>query len=320
MAKGRKDARTYTRPEVERMSSYHGGDFETLTFYNSDRKIKLNRNYTVSNENPDGIKKFFKAGSHVKAYGLEVETVGEPITLGRTVYTNLLDLIFNKAGFDGDFFKIETDATVDGECITQTFSRAWMRNNYKCFKAMYELFEVFKITTDDERCGLHVNVDLSNFGNDFETQTENARKLGYVIQKHYNLMKIAFNRTGSTRWCGRMSTTRDYWENTPLDYFPSGHENSYNMSHIRENRIEIRLVGGQKNYPCFRNTMETVFFLIDRVCKLSWKDLDDVQKLFKGCNAHVFTRLSENCFNAGVISATDINAIRETAKLDERWL
>lgn len=319
MAKGRKDARDYTRPEVERMSGYHGGDFESLTFYNSDRKIKLNSNYTVSEANPEGIKKLFKAGSHVKAFGLEVETVGEPIQFGTTFYTNILDLIFTKAGFDGDFFKIESDATVNGECITQTFSRAWLRNNYKCFKAMYELFDIFKITTDDSRCGMHVNVDLSNFGIDFDTQTENARKLGYVINKHYNLFKIAFNRTGSTNWCGRMSTTKEFWKETPLDSFSSSHGNCYNMSHIRANRIEIRLVGGQKNYPCFRNTMETVFHIIDRVCKLSWNDLDNVQKLFKGCNAHVFSRLSENCANAGVISAEDVNAIRETVK-EERWL
>lgn len=319
MAKGRKDARNYERPEVSRMSGYHGGDFRTLNFYNSDRKIKLNRNYTVSAENPEGIKKLFKVGSNVKAFGLEVETVGEPITFGTTFYTNILDLIFNKAGFDDDFFKIESDATVNGECITQTFSRAWLRNNYKCFKAMYELFDIFKITTNSPSCGMHVNLDLSNLGLDFDTQVENARKLGYVINKHYNLMKIAFYRPGSTQWCGRMNTTKEYWQNTPLESFSSSHGNCYNMSHIRQNRIEIRLVGGQKNYPCFRNTMETVFCLIDRVCKLSWKDLDDVSKLFKGCNVHVFSRLSENCVESGVISREDIEKIRPTIK-DERWL
>ena len=65
--------------------------------------------------------------------------------------------------------------------------------------------------------------------------------------------------------------------------------------------------------------METVFHLIDRVNKLSWRDLDDVEKLFTGCNNYVFDRLSSNCLNAGVITSDIVNAIRPTVK-QERFL
>ena len=317
----RRDAMDYQRPQVSRMSSYHGGDFRTLTAFNSDRKIKLADDYTVSAENTESAKKICKVGSRLKLIGLEVETVGEPIRLGSTAYTNLLDLIFSKSGFDDDFFKIEADCTVNGECITQTFTKGWLRNNYKSWKAMYELFEVFKITTADQRCGMHVNLDLRNFGDDFETQCENVRKLGYVINKHYDLFRVAFNRTGTTTWCPRMNTTMDYWKNTDFDYIPTSHDRCcINVGHIRQNRIEIRLVGGQTNYPCFRNTMETVLFLVDRICKLSWKNLDDIVTIFSGCNRYVLDRLSTNCLNARVITSENVEKIRAKANMTERFL
>ena len=118
----RKNANQYERPEIREMVRYHRGNFERLVFFNSDRKINLNGDYTVSANNKPSTLTIVKAGQHLKGFGLEIETVGQPITLGETVYCNLLDLIFSKAGFDDDFFKIEEDCTVDGECITQVFA------------------------------------------------------------------------------------------------------------------------------------------------------------------------------------------------------
>lgn len=312
----RKESLSYERPEIERMESYHGGSFEQLTLYNSDRKVALNPDYTVSSNNTASTLKIMKAGTHGNAFGLELETVGDNVfRAGSTVYTNLVKLIFDKAGFDGDFFKYESDCTVHVECITQTFTKAWLRNNYKCFKAMYEMFETFGITTNDERCGMHVNIDLANFGSTYEAQIENVRKLGYIINKHYSLFKVAFNRTGTTRWCPQMNTSKEYWKTNAIIYFPTDHSSCcINLGHVRQSRIEIRLVGGQKNFPCFRNTMETVFHLINAVKKLSWNDCDDLVKIFSGCNNYVFDRLSTNCYQAGTINNADLEKIRPTVE------
>lgn len=320
MAKGRKDARTNINPEIATLPCYHGSRFEKLYFYNSDRKILLNDDHTVSEENPDGIKKLVKPGTHPKEFGIELEHVSAFLSGNIPVYINLMDLIFTKCNFDADFWRSEEDGTVDVESITQTFSKAWLRNNYKSIKAMYQMFEEFGITTNSERCGMHVNINLANFGNDYETAIENARKLGYVVNKHYDLMKIAFNRTSSrTTFCARMNCDKEYWKTNPIENFYNDHHCSFNLGHARKWRVELRLVGGQKNYACFRNTMETVFHLIDRVCKLKWDDLDDVTKLFSGCNSHVFDRLSTNCLDAGVISYGVVSEIRNTVK-PERWL
>lgn len=317
----RRDAMNYEAPQVERMSGYHRGGFQRLVVFNSDRKINLDSDYSVSDDNSESTKKIVKVGSHMKVIGLEMETVS-PMTrhIGETVLTNIVKLAISKAGFDDDFFKLESDCTVDLEAITQTFTKGWLRNNYKLFKALYDLFSELNVTTDSERCGMHVNLDLAWFGNDSMTQIENVRKLGYLINKNYDLFKVAFNRIGDTGWCPRMNSTKEYWKNNPLNSFPVDHSSCcVNMGHIRQNRVEIRLVGGQRNYACFRNTMETVLQIVPRVCKLSWDELDDLYKVFKGCNRHVFDRLASNCFNAGVIDSALIEKIRPTVT-DERFL
>lgn len=313
----RKDATNYTNPTIHKISGYHWGSFESLKVYNSDRIILLNDDYTVSNLNPKSIESICKIGSRLAMIGLELEVVSalENVDSDRTVLTNVLKMVFEKSGFDKDFFKTETDCTVSAENITQTFTKSWMRNNYKCWKAMYECFSQLQITTNSERCGMHVNLDLMNFGSNKDDQIENVRKLGYMINKHYDLFKIAFNRNGSTHWCPRMNHTMEYWKETSINHFPISHDECcINMGHIHQNRIEIRLVGGQKDFACFRNTMETVFHIIDRVKKLSWNDLDDLTKIFKGCNEKVYDRLKTNCLRANVIDSETLEKIRPTVK------
>ena len=318
----RRESTIYNAPEVKRLAGYHGGTFESLKAFNSDRVINLDRNYTVSERNTASTKKIAKVGSHLNLFGIELETISPLCKPGHNtpesdfvLIANILGLAMDKAGFPDDFWKYEKDCTVSAECVSQTFTKAWMRNNYKVFKAMYEMFPNLKVTTNDPRCGMHVNIDLTNLGGTREEQIDNARKLGYFINKHYDLCKVAVNRLGDNTWCPPMRSDRDYWKETPLYGFNTSHSGCcVNMGHVDEGRIEIRLVGGQKNYPCFRNTMETVFFMVDRVKKISWKDLDNVGKFFEGCNRHVWDRLKTNCKEAGVISDADLERIAPTVK------
>ena len=165
-------------------------------------------------------------------------------------------------------------------------------------------------------CGMHVNIDLANFGQDRETQLECARKLYYVINKHYSFFKVAFNRyTRSTTYCGQCRDRQriKMADESYLYSMPDDHYQCMNYSHIRTGRLEIRLVGGQKNFATFRNTMETIFHLLSAVQKLSWSDLDDLSKVFKGCNSYVFDRLTK-CRNEMVMTDDDIEKIRPTVK------
>lgn len=305
--------RNNARPEIARVQNYHENSnwsdveayafqgYDTNKYFTSDRYIKLDENFN----RPDG-----KA---LKGYGLEIETECNSIT-SSTVYANLLQKMIFKVFPDG-LFKLQHDGSLGGrtsaECITQVMTKEFIRNNYRNFKTMWnDYFKAFEITTQNRSCGMHVNISVGCFGTTQKVQDECARKIYYLINRHYDFFKVALNRINDTQYCQKM----DYSvaRTMDLDNMSRSHGNALNYSHIRAGRIEIRLVGGQKDYACFRNTMETIFFLVDRVKSLSWDDLDNLGIVFKGCNSYVFDRISTNCKRALVISDSDIEKIRET--------
>lgn len=288
-------------------TNYAFQGFGKNLYFTSDRSIECDANFNRIDGKPN------------KGYGLEVETNFVLSTYRNAQAQNILSNIMQTAVFPlfpEHLFKQQQDCTITGtECITQVMTKEFIRNHYKDFKTMWnEAFPMFGISTATG-VGMHVNISVGLFGTTLKAQEENVRKLYYIINRHYDLFKVAFNRTGSTEWCGRMDYSHAKTMN--VHAMSSSHSNCFNGSHFDEGRIEIRLVGGQKNYACFRNTMEVVFHLVGRVKELKWSNLDDVTAIFKGCNQYVFNRLKTNCFTAGTIEQAQLDAIRETVVTEE---
>lgn len=305
------------RADIKHLACYHGSHFDSLKFFNSDRIVLLTDDYRVSANNTPSTLNIVKVGSSVGGFGLEVETSCSNVCSNDT-YTNLLAMVFDKL-FPSDLFRMERDGSLNGrstaECVTQVMSKSFIRNHYKDFKTMWdEYFVAFGITTENNSCGMHVNLSTSLFGDDVEKQEICCRKLGYIINSNYDFFKVAFNRVNTTHWCPKMDSRKSYWQNERLHYFPTSHDECcVNFAHFERGRFEIRLVGGQKNFACFRNTMETVFHLVDVVKKISWDDCTDLSKVFKGCNSYVFDRLTK-CQRLGVMTSADVEKIRPTIK------
>ena len=271
-------------------------------FFVSDRAKELDENFVPLDSNVI-----------LKGYGLEIETnfVYGDHAMCANIVKYALSPIFPK-----HLFKTQADCTITGcEIITQVMSKEFIRNNYRNFKQMWEeIFPAFGITTQNDDCGMHVNVSLALLGTTPESQEENVRKLYYFINKNYNLCKVLFNRVNSTEYCRQMP-----YENAKtmdVHNMPSSHGNCFNGSHFDAGRIEIRLVGGQKNFACFRNTLETIFHLVNAIKGLKWKDLDDMTKVFAGCNNYVFDRLTR-ARNEGRLTSADIEKIESTVKAVE---
>lgn len=305
------------RVELARIQGYHeGGSYGTQSYafvgfksnklFTSDRTIALDEHFN----RPDGLP--------LDGYGLEIETECTAIDSEKALAQVFDKIIFPL--FPADLFKMQHDGSLQGkssaECITQVMKKSFIRNHYKDFKTMWnEWFPAFHIRTDSYAtgcsCGMHVNISNSLFGKTVEKQTEAIRKLYYIINKHYNLFcKALYRNPAKTHWCGQM----DYSNAKTLNLYaqPNDHGLCMNLSHFGAGRIEIRLVGGQKDFWCFRNTMETIFHLVDKVKTISWKDCDDVVKIFSGCNQYVMKRL-DDCG----LSAHDYVAIKETVKTEE---
>lgn len=292
----RADSRNATRVNISSVHGYHEGGygesyafagFESNKYFASDRPILLNENFL----RPDG--------ASLKGFGLEIETECWGIRNWRALADILMKVVFTV--FPHDLFKLQHDSSLGVcdsnndealgvECITQVMTKAFIRNHYKDFYAMYDrYFDEFDFSCSRSgNCGMHVNVSNAVFGDTEEKQIEAIRKLHYFINKNYNFACKLFKRNPDrTYYCEQMY----YADARAMGIRGGSHGTCMNYSHFRSGRIEIRLVGGQPDYNAFRNTMECIFFLCDRVRKISWEDLDDMVKVFDGCNQYVAKRL-----------------------------
>lgn len=313
----RKDAKTAKVATISRVEGYHAGaygeeyafaGFQSNKYFTSDRFIPLNATFTRTDGKP------------LKGFGLEIETECSGIHNTQVLAEVLNKIIFTH--FPADLFKLQRDGSLRGdssaECITQIMTKEFIRNNYAAFKLMYNTyFPAFHITCGDN-CGMHVNISRGYFGRTDKAQTEAVRKLYYIVNRHFNFCCALFHRNPNrTNYCARMRYDLDYCKGLDLANQGCSHGISFNLGHWNSGRIEIRLVGGQKDYPCFRNTMESVFHLCDAVKTLSWADCDDLSKIFAGCNQYVYDRLKSYCRQAGTITDDQLAAIRPTVKRAE---
>ena len=315
----RKDARNQIERECARIQGYHEGGtwddeqqyafmgYTENRYFTSDRFIKLNEQF----EREDG--------KPLKGYGLEIEIECFDICNQKALAEVLDKIIF--AEFPPHLFKMQRDGSLAGdssaECITQPMSKEFIRNNYRNFKLMYNhyfpIFNISAVETGD--CGMHVNISNANFGRDEKTQEMAIRKLYYIVNKHFNLMCSLLNRDKrNTCYCGKMDC--DVAKTMDIHNVDSNHYICFNLGHYDAGRIELRLVGGQKDFGCFRNTMESIFHLVEASKTLDWKELDDVVKIFKGCNSYVFDRLETLVYRNGDITTEQLDSIKATVKTE----
>lgn len=307
MRKGTKTARVVSIAEVER---YHHSTHEKHLIFSSDRPIEATEDYRNA-----------ETGKLMPTFGTEWETQNWGIK-DQTIYANLLrDVVFKD--FHYDLWRIEDDGSLRNgsdswaECITQAMTKAYIRNHYRDFKAMWERAKRFGIDCEKTlECGQHIHISCACFGRDEKTITESVRKFLYIINRHYDLMLPLLHRDERRKcYCGKMAryTTKEACKNADLNRFYDDHNVCVNMGHY-PNNVELRLVGGQKDYPCFRNTWECVFWLVDVSKSISWKDCDDVVKVFSGCNSYVFNRLCTYVKAKGQITESQLEAIKPTVE------
>lgn len=314
----RKEARKQQEVRTARVQGYHENNtwdddeayafqgFSGNYYFNSDRKIKLDDNFRRADGQP------------LQGYGLEIETQCTGVSNVRVLAEILSNVVLPKFKFGMDMWKLQRDGSLGGdssaEIISQVMTESRIRNDYQAYKTMFdEYFPALGISADSytTSCGMHVNVSNALFGKTESEQIEAIKKLYYIVNRNYTVFcKLFYRCPARTRWCGRM----DYSDvrNMNIRHASSSHGNCMNLSHFSAGRIEIRLVGGQKNYYCFRNTMECVFHIVKRVRTISWADCDDLVKIFKGCNQYVMKRLPD----CGLDSDT-LEAIRATVKPED---
>ena len=176
-----------------------------------------------------------------------------------------------------------------------------MRNHYPEFKCMFDYFNALGFSASRTgNCGMHVNISVGAFGASAVAQEAAVRKLYYIINRHYDLFcALLKRRADRTGYCGRMNYSNA--KTMDLHGFGADHSVCFNLGHYDTGRIEIRLVGGQKNFAQFRNTMEVIFHIVNAVKTLTWTDCDKPELIFMACNSHVLDRIKD-AYSDGLIS------------------
>jgi hypothetical protein len=244
------------------------------------------------------------AAAKNKGYGLEIEMTSH-INSGSALAVILDRVVFPT--FPAGLFKMQRDGSLGGassaECITQPMSKAFIRNQYNNFKAMWDFLSDIG-TGPDCSCGMHTNISMACFGSTRAKQEAAILRLHNWLANNYGLACALFKRDPAhTMYCGRMNTMREL--------VPTGsHGTMCNYSHINEGdaaRVELRLVGPQRSFGAFRNTLECVFYLVEAA--KDGKDFSDLVRLFSGCNECVTDRLKD-LVGSGHITVEQYEAIK----------
>lgn len=319
----RKESKVAKSVELSNIQGYHAGGYgcgnreayafmgyKANKYFTSDRFILLDSHFN----RPDG--------KPLRGFGLEIETECMGIT-NSTVYAEMLqNVVLNH--FPADLFKLQHDGSLGGqvsaEIITQVMTREFIRNQYPNWKLMYQTyFPAFQISCSRSgNCGMHTNVSLGMFGRSKAAQDLAIRKILYFFNHHYSFACALVQRDSNhTGYCGRMMEydNKEACKTANLENFPNNHGLCLNYSHYAAGRIEIRLVGGQATFGAFRNTMESIFHLVEAVKTASWDDMDDLAKLFRGCNQYVYDRLQSKC--ARYLTEEQLAAIHQSVVREE---
>lgn len=338
----RKEARVELQVKQARIQNYHEGGsranreqyaregFEKNFFWASDRPIPIDSEFKMAD------------GSAISGFAFEIETETWGLksteivanTLEKVIFPIFPKCLFKMQhdgslgtsrriklynGIDGSWDETWEEEAIGVECITQVMTKAFIRNHYRQFKAMYnEYFPMFGFScVKSGQCGMHVNISLPQFGKTKAARDEAIRKLFYIVNRHYDFCCHLFNRDpNKTDYCNR----QDYTIARTMDLasFYSDHHAAVNFGHYQNGepggRIELRIVSGQSSFACFRNSVEAVFHIMEAVKRLSWKQLDSLEAIFSGCNQYVFDRIKTKCFRANTISAEAVEKIRATVK------
>lgn len=316
-----KKSLTRQAKQIESLAQgYHGGNYENQSYafegykknlyFTSDRYIELDENFTPL----DGK-------TILKGYGLEIETDCEWRMQEDMKAHFINDTIVRNANLDEKLFKYQHDGSITGiECITQVMTKERIRNDYSKWMSFYDGLSRYQMLPG-RNCGMHVNVSNAVFGTTQEKQEDAIKKLVFLMENSYQLIARLFNRgISNTNYCGRFRydylSDIDYLKSTRLSncsgLTTNDHGKMFNGSHFSVGRVEIRLVGPQTRFEEFRNTMESVFHLVERAKEISWKDVTKLDVWFKGCNAHVLDRLSR-CRNEGYLSTEMYETIKSTS-------
>lgn len=227
-----------------------------------------------------------------KALHMGVELEVELVELNRRDDTDCIreNLEMRKELYDkqGRIYFMNDGSLIDRDISTEIVSMPMTLNYHQKFgwKEKFEILDKYGYGAS-HRCGLHVHVNRSYFG-DEQHQQEAIVKLVYLVDKYHRNLIHFCNRSEDSmdRWAQRYGARRGDSADAVKSRIDNNKDKYRAVNLMHKNSIEFRLFGGTSSYPEFMSRLKFVKHIcniaknksFEEVRELTWKEFIGASK------------------------------------------
>lgn len=229
------------------------------------------RNSSIKSYNykPEPI--FYGSGNLFMGVELEIDKGGE--------YDKHASNILDVANRSCEHIYCKHDGSINNgfEMVSHPMTYDYHLNTMNWHEVFDTAIEMGYRSHQTKTCGLHIHVNRSAFGKDYETQEEVIGRIVFFVEKHWNELLKFSRRTEANinRWASRYgisTTAKDTYKNAKDKRM--GRYVAVNLENY--DTIEFRLFRGTLNHKTFIATLQ----LVDEICyqaiHLSDKEMEDM--------------------------------------------
>lgn len=207
---------------------------------------------------PDPI--FYGSGNFYMGVELEIDEGGE--------YDENAEILCDMANRGGIKIYCKHDGSLNEgvEIVSHPMTLDYHLNEMNWQEIFKKAIDMGYCSHYTDTCGLHIHVNRTVFGGDYDTQEESIARVIHFIELHWNEVLRFSRRTESNmnRWASRYgihTTAQDTYKNAKNKRM--GRYVAVNLENMET--IEFRLFRGTLRYDTFVATLQ----LIDEICHLA---------------------------------------------------
>ncbi len=215
---------------------------------------------------------FYGSGNLFYGVELEVDNGGED----KDNAQKLLDI----ANKDEEIIYCKHDGSINYgfEIVSHPMTLDYHTNNMNWLEVFHKAVELQYRSHNTSTCGLHIHINRSAFGKDYDTQERAIGRIVYFVEKHWNELVKFSRRTldNLNHWSAKYATISNTTEETYKKAKDKrmGRYVAVNLENC--DTIEFRLFRGTLRYKTFIATLQ----LVDEICywaiKLSDMEMEEM--------------------------------------------
>ena len=201
---------------------------------------------------------FYGSGPLFYGVELEIDKGGE--------YSENAEKLLNIANNENDSLYCKHDGSInDGmEMVSHPMSLEYHTNQMNWSEIFEKAVEMGYRSHNTSTCGLHIHVNRTAFGEDYEHQEQAIKKIVYLVEKHWNELVRFSRRTPESlnHWAAKYATISETTDETYKKAKDKRMGRYVAVNLVNCDTIEFRLFRGTLRYKTFIATLQ----LVDELC------------------------------------------------------